>query len=299
MKNFPSFMMGMVILGIIFVADPGIADITLMDYSPPPSGGGVSPKSPHETIRLESQEVIIRLKSSSYTVRDTIHLFNSGETTTERVGFPKRAMGRPPGPFGRLSEFIRFEVLANGNKIPVTEERDQKSGLPDPQGRLRQQLVKHSSWLVGKVMFPARTGMTIRASYETNYQNCGFGCYHASYIYGTARHWKDNIGKAVFIIDATEKGGIERITPRFSLTSTQRSSIRRRLISENLVRYEIRDIEPLPDAALVINLNTRMRHKDSKYILVHAAMNGRLEQGKPLVEKAVDVSAAGPYVEHF
>ena len=304
MRNVSPFILSMFVLGVILGAQPGIADITPIDYSPPPSGGGVSPKSPHETIRLESQEVIIRLKSSSYTVDAIFHLFNSGDTATEWVGFPKRSAGRPPGPLGRLSEFIRFDVSVDGRKIPLIEEPDQKSDALDlPEGlrrqdlpkRIRQQLVEHASWLMGRTQFPASSGMTIRVSYEASYDSCGYDCYLASYIYGTGRHWKDSIGKAVFIIDATEKGGFERATTRFSSTNSPRSWIHRRLITDNLTRYEIRDFEPEPGGTLLISLSDRRAEKDLKYALVHAAMNGRLERVKSLVEKGADVNAAGSF----
>jgi len=265
-----------------------------MDYSPPPSGGGVSPKSPHPTIRLDDQEVIIRLKPSTYTVDAVFHLFNTAETTTEWIGFPKNATGRQPGPHGRVEDFIRFEVMVHEESVPFTEKPDvAKSAHVLPRAPCSKP-VRTSSWLMGEATFPGNAMTTIRVRYESYYGNCGLGCQQAVYIYGTGRYWKDNIGKATFIVDSTEKGGAETAAPSFSPTETKKFVIHRRLISQNIAQYEIRDFEPDPQSTLSFMFTNRRPGKAGDIDqLMNAAMNGRLEQVRALLKKGVDVNARG------
>ena len=133
---------------------PGITDITPIDYSPPPTGGGISPKSPHPAIRLDDQEVIVRLKPYTYTVDAIFHLFNTGETSTEWIGFPKNSTGRSPGPLGRVDDFIRFEGSVNGQTIAFTEERDLIKGARATQVGILSRGKNHDGWLVGEGAFP-------------------------------------------------------------------------------------------------------------------------------------------------
>jgi hypothetical protein len=82
-------------------------------------------------------KMIIRLKRSTYTADAVFHLFNTGETTTEWIGFPKNATGYcPPGPSGRVMDFIRFAVAVNGTKVPLEDERNLITSVRDFPRRL-------------------------------------------------------------------------------------------------------------------------------------------------------------------
>lgn len=294
MKNLSPLLLSLIVSALVLIPQPGRTDITPMDYHASPSGGGVSPKSPHLNIRLGDQEVIIRLKESTYTVDAVFHLFNSAETTTEWIGFPKNAMGRQPGPLGGVSDFIRFDVSVNDQNVAFREERDLiKDAQKSPEG-LRSRGAKHSGWLMGQATFPGSSTTTIRVNYEAPYDHCGMGCQEAIYIYGTGGYWKDSIGKATFIIDSSERGGSERARGRFSTHDTRKNLIHQRLISDDVVRYEVRDLDPEPDGALSITLSTGRPGKDrDKNALIHAAMNGRLKQVQALLKKGVDVNSKG------
>ena len=89
-------------------------------------GGGVSPKSEHETVRMESEQVMIRLGRFTYTVDATFHLFNTGETVTEWVGFPKRRIKLIVDGLDGLAQpdFVRFDTWVDGQHVEVTELRD-------------------------------------------------------------------------------------------------------------------------------------------------------------------------------
>jgi ankyrin repeat protein len=270
---------------------PGRTDITPMDYSPPPTGGGVSPKSPHQTIRLDDQEVIIRLKRFTYTVDAVFHLSNTGEATMEWIGFPKNSMGRPPGPLGKISDFIRFEVSVNDTIVPFTEERELVKKVDTPLKTLRSQRVKHSGWLMGRATFPGNATTTIRVKYESYYDNCGMGCDKATYIYGTGGYWKDSIGRATFIVDSTERGGAATAHAHFSESETDRYLIHRRLISDNLEKYELRNFEPSPAGQLTFMFAERRPGKEGDMNqLVNACLNGRFEQVQALLKGGVDVN---------
>jgi ankyrin repeat protein len=292
MKCLLPLLMSLIVSSLVLVSQPGRTDITPIDYHASPTGGGVSPKSPHQTIRMDDQEVLIRLKPFSYTVDAIFHLTNTDETTTELIGFPKNAMGRAPGPLGGVSDFIRFHGSVNDQNIAFKEERDLIADAQNVLKGLRSGPLEHCSWLAGEATFPGHAISTIRVSYEADYDNCGMGCQKAIYIYGTGRYWKDSIGNASFIIDSTERGGVERANTGFSTPETQKHVISRRLISANVVRYEIRDLEPEPGGALSITLSTgRPTNDGNKSALVHAALNGRLEQVQALLEKGADVNA--------
>jgi ankyrin repeat protein len=282
----------LLVSALVLSPQPGRTDITPMDYSPPPTGGGVSPKSPHQTIRLDDQEVVIRLKRLTYTVDAVFHLFNTGETTTEWIGFPKNSTGRQPGPLGKVSDFIRFDVSVNDQSVPFTEERDLINKVDTVLKTRRSQRVKHSGWLMGRAAFPGHTTTTIRVRYESSYDNCGMGCAQATYIYGTGGYWKGSIGRASFIVDSTERGGTERTPAHFSESETDRYLLRRRLISENIERFEIRNFEPNPAGSLTFMLHKRRTGKKGDIDqLVNACLNGRIEQVQALLKKGVDVNA--------
>jgi uncharacterized protein len=279
---------------LMLAPQPGRADITPIDYTPPPSGGGVSPRNPHPSIRLDDQEVIIRLKRGEYTVDAVFHLFNTGEKSTEWIGFPKNPAGRLPGPLGRVDDFIRFDVWVNGNKVPFADERDLIKSAQNVLQGLRGRRVQYTGWLMGQASFPGHVTTTIRVSYASRYGNCGMNCAKAVYIYGTGGYWKDNIGKATFIVDGMQRGGAQWAGASFGATETDKYLIHRRLLSESLAQYEIRDFEPSPDGALTFMFTSRFDGEDGDTeALVHAAMNGRLEQVQALLDKGVDVNAKG------
>lgn len=282
---------------LILIPGPGTADITPLDYHASPSGGGVSPKSPHETIRMDSQEVIIRLKPATYTVDAVFHLTNTGETTTEWVGFPKNAMGRAPGPRGGIADFIRFAVSVNDQSVPFAEERDLSKDLQALPRAERSRAAKRGGWLARQASFPGSATTTIRVGYEAHYDNCGMNCSKAVYIYGTGGYWKDSIGKAVFIIDSTEKGGDAGAHAEFSHTDARRHLISRKVISENIVMYEVRDLEPNPDGALSITFSTARVDKEDRNALHLAATNCRVELVQAILKKGADLNAEGSFGE--
>lgn len=290
MKELYSVVFCLIGFSLALIPVPAGADITPVDYHATPTGGGVSPKSPHPFIRLEAQEVIIRLKPGSYTVDAAFRLYNSGETSTEWIGFPKNAMGRQPGPKGRLSDFIRFEVSVNDRTVPFKEGRDIMGEARNPLDKGSARLRRESSWLVGQATFPGHALTPINVRYEARYDPCGMNCARAEYIYGTGGYWKDGIGKASFIVDSSEQGGVDGVRVGFA------TPVRRYQISANVVRYEFRDLRPDPLDSLSLTLvRKRSAGKDDKDglkdALHHAVLNGRLDQVKALLDKGADVNA--------
>jgi hypothetical protein len=224
-------------------------------------GGVVAPQSEHHSIRLESQQVIIRLKERSYAVDVDFNLFNTGETITEWIGFPKWVASRTAS----YPTFIRFEGSVNGKQIKFNEEWDLSGGARlrwnmsnQEFGHLAGRPMKEEwQWLVSQVTFPGHARTAIRVTYEAPYYGKGF--YEGSYIYGTGSLWKDNIGKAVFIIDSTEVGGTEKI-------STYLQGLDARPISKNVLRYEQIDFKPHFEAHLKIKLNEWLGLRKADYV---------------------------------
>lgn len=268
------------------------ADITPIDYSPPPTGGGVSPKAPHPSIRLDDQEVIIRLKESTYAVEAVFHLFNTGETSTEWIGFPKNAMGRPAGPLGQVQDFIRFSVSVNNRNVSVSDEGGLLASVKRIVAFSPSRKEGKLGWLVGRATFPGHAATTILVSYESYYEACGFNCAQAKYLYGTGGYWKDPIGRATFIVDSLRRRGDEKAEALFAAHEVSKYLIRRRLLAAYVSQYEIRNFEPNPDSALTFMFTrSRMGEKGDLEGLTTAVMNGRVDQVRALLNKGVDVNA--------
>ncbi len=229
----------LVALALLIAPNPGRTNTAPLQMW----GGGATLTSPHQYIRMDSQEVSIRLKKTKYEVDVVFHFFNTGESTTEWVGFPKR---------GGYSQFVRFDMWVDGTKVAVSEERDLS-----PNSRFRPgDRGNRDRWLVHHVAFPRHGETTIRVSYEIDYMDTGGTPNVVRYEYGTGSYWKDAIGLAVFTIDGTEIGGAKR----FSVGALHPSA--RKLITENAVRYAIRNFKPSPDGqfeVVIRDTSTRER----------------------------------------
>jgi hypothetical protein len=152
-------------------------------------GGSASPKGPHHSIRMESEEVTIRLLENSYTVDAVFRFFNDGETITEWVGFPKHGSGYDF--FFRTQDFIQFETWVNDQKVQFTEKLDPLHYLKlllDNINIFSTHGVKDNRWMAKYVTFPGRAVTTSRVRYEAKYIWPPGKC--ALYIYGTGSLWK-------------------------------------------------------------------------------------------------------------
>ncbi|MGB6063623.1 MAG: hypothetical protein WBG50_02375 [Desulfomonilaceae bacterium] len=194
---------------------------------------------------------------TSYIVDAVFHFFNSGETTTEWVGFPKLE--------GDKFQFIKFETWVNDQEAQFTETPE--AGRLPGLWNFAKSLVSGESffsnwseschWMAKEVTFPGHAVTVTRVRYEAAYND---GC--ATYIYGTGSLWKDTIGKAVFIIDGNEinkrnssvryhwgdtridnKAGNQNDKVNFRVRGEPATSSQT-LISPNQVKYEISDFKP-------------------------------------------------------
>ncbi len=237
-------------------------------------GGVVAPRSEHKTIRMDSEEVIIRLKSNSYVVDVVFNMFNTGETRTELTGFPKCVMSGDHFP-----SFLKFEGWVNGVSTEFKDEEDRVAEGDIPGAKtFRDSFLlrtwKHPKdylkWLVSDITFPGHATTAIRIRYQADY--CNESC-EAAYLLGTGSLWKDNIGKAVFIIDSTEVGGPEKILTYFAQGSREELIAEKAIeapktILKNVARYEIRDFKPDPKAYVRIKLcdDFHRRYAKANYI---------------------------------
>lgn len=206
-------------------------------------GGGATPKSKHTTVRMDSEEVTIRLHKDSYTVDAVFHFFNTGDTTTEWVGFPKRGRGYSDM-FTGTQDFIRFETWVGDQQVPFREERELWSRVPIFLRSIFSYIVEDNRWLVKEVTFPGHSKITTRVKYEAHYVRSGEGK-DVYYIYGTGTYWKDAIGKATFTVDASEIGGRSGLRVKVSSECTPR-------VSRDSVTYEFSDLDPHPGASLEV-----------------------------------------------
>lgn len=203
--------------------------------------GAAAPKAPHRSIRLDAQEVTIRLGKSTYFVEAAFHFFNTGETSTEWVGFPKRVAykGIVPGDsrIKGFDDFKWFKVWVDGRRTPVTEEPDRSASARWESGGQRR-----DRWMVLRAEFLGHKTTSVRCRYEAAYQIAthGRGTKTASYLFGTGAHWKGAIGSATFVIDSTDVGGTDNA--RVLLPTVAGS----RTVLPNVVRYELGGFEPSP-----------------------------------------------------
>jgi hypothetical protein len=195
----------------------------------PIAGGAVTTKSPNEFIRMEAEEVTIRLGDRSYVVEGAYRMVNSGETTTEWVGFPKNRHEMHKSL--SYQDFIQFEVWVDGKNVPFSR--------------------KDRQWRAGQVTFSGHTSTIIRVMYEVNY-HVSFvmnAPLTAEYIVGTGSLWKGSIGKAIFTVDGSEIGGAKNFDAHLNIPRSHKLS------SAQVIRFDVKDFKPERDATLLIEIN--------------------------------------------
>ncbi|MFH0821345.1 MAG: hypothetical protein V2B18_01240 [Pseudomonadota bacterium] len=224
MERFTANCLAVCLVMLLWAPGGLFADIAPLQVS----GGAVAPKAPHQSIRMDSEEVMIRLGTKTYTVEAVFHFSNSGDTTTEWVGFPKGDRSSEPTPQDR-PDFVRFHAWVDGKAAPFSKEDDR--------------------WVARQVTFPGHAVTTIRIVYEADYHRGEY----ARYIVGTGSLWKDSIGRAAFTVDGSAIGGTDRFSA--GLPTRQVDELR----TEQAVRLEVKDYEPEPDAALMITLHRARR----------------------------------------
>jgi hypothetical protein len=235
--------------------NPGMTDQTPLHVV----GGGATPKSQHETVRMDSEQVMIRLGQRSYTVDAVFHLFNTGETVTEWVGFPKRRVKLIPRGL-TPPDFVRFDTRVDGRHVEVSELRDAHTlaSLWEDLVSLRYRLDRliylfpghgpmRNVWMGQRVTFPRRTRTTIRTIYEAEYSYPVWPR-GAWYVYGTGRYWKDGIGEATFVIDCTDVGGTGKVDVCFPVAPGPKT------ISGNVIIFGAKKLKPPPEAQLYIGV---------------------------------------------
>ncbi len=198
--------------------------------------GSVSPVSSHETIRLDSEHVIIQLRTKDYRVDAVCRFFNTGDATTQLIGFPRPEKTNSSSG----SDFEGVSVWVDGRSIPFRNERN----YPKCAGVNFQALsppLSHTEpgWLLREVTFAGHAATTIRVMYETPYAP-GIDLKTASYRIGTGRFWKEKIGHISLTIDSAGLGSTAGILSVYLLKEV----VATRSLGDNLVRYEIANYEP-------------------------------------------------------
>jgi hypothetical protein len=209
MKYICIYLFALIMVWLILTPNQGQCD--LAPFHPEPMGGGLILKSRHESIRMESQDVFIKLKKTTHVVNAVFHFYNHGSTIIEMVGFPKLGYGK--------IDFDRFDVWVDGRKTEFREEHVVNGDNRSAAWPKEQQ----TSWLAQKVTFPGKSRTTIRVNYEAGYRGVRRSLasrrqphsriamlearWRAFYDYGTGSHWKGPIGLVAFTIDASEIGG--------------------------------------------------------------------------------------------
>jgi Domain of unknown function (DUF4424) len=211
------FALFLLLMGFLFTPSGLGADIAPLQVS----GGTAAAKTNHPTIRMESEEVMIRLKEGSYTVDAVFQFRNSGETTTEWVGFPRGDQSFAPETTDR-PDFVQFHAWVDGKSAPFSKEGKR--------------------WMARHVRFAGNATTTIRIMYEAHYYR---GRY-ATYLVGTGSGWKDSIGRAAFTVDGSAIGGSDHFSARLAAPRVDK------LRTEQAVRIEARDYEPKPQDRLQI-----------------------------------------------
>jgi hypothetical protein len=225
--------------------------------------GSPAPRSPHQTIRMDSQEVIMRLGEKSFVIEGAYRFFNTGRTTTEWIAFPKKGNACRDG---RLLNpaFMRFQVWIDGAKADFSEERGSfrmpTDLFPATKATHSQSVGKsidnYDRWLGQMVTFPAQKGLTIRLRYEDRYvvhdapptldAESPSSLDEATYIMGTGSFWRDRIRHSAFVVDASGVGGTKHLVGLPSRGLAR--------MTDTLVRYEERDYEPESGSTISIGV---------------------------------------------
>ncbi|MFH1113901.1 MAG: hypothetical protein V1792_08270 [Pseudomonadota bacterium] len=214
-----SFLCMIVLVLVSFPAFSGSPPKWLMKLlNAPPTltfmGGSICPPAPHRTISMERMEITIRSRMHTYVVDALYYLYNTGEDTTERIGFPKQGLHNRSTRYRmplRVHDFLRLETWVNSRKTEFVETGEFLTGpraLPskhDPPDCYAEE----TRWMVKEIRFPALAPTTVRVRYEGRYHHPtdrSLVTVRGYYYSGTAQYWKGKIGKAVFLYDNTEIG---------------------------------------------------------------------------------------------
>ncbi len=232
-------------------------------------GAVPEPDAPHENIRLDSGEVTIRL-GRPCSIDAVFVFFNTGETTTQRIGIPtlidaakqgsdlacptpveidlnRSSSLEVPDPRDPIVGLRDLQMWVDGRSGALSEERDfLKGGGVSSEVQDSPRYKPERRWMVTKVIFPGRAKTTIRYRYKIPY-----AVYRpiARFPYGTGRVWKGNIGRLAFIIDCTDVGGTENVRVGGDFRNDSGKVLR----SENLIIMEKRDFKPASAAHLSLS----------------------------------------------
>jgi hypothetical protein len=202
-----------------------LAPVTVRD-------GKVLPLSFQETIRLESQEVTIRLHRGCCRVEASFRLVNTGPTVTQWIGIWKYIKERHI----LEGQPIAFDGWIDGTKVAFAPAHY----APTESGWVAEiQEYPGPRWMVREVTFPGHAATTIRVRYDIQ----GLG----SVAYEHSRYWKGNIRKAAFTIDRTN----EPRTWRYSIIFP--SCPGPRMITDDLEKYELQDSKPPSKGCMQVN----------------------------------------------
>lgn len=222
------------------------------------SGGVVSPVSDNTSIRMDSEKVEIRLEQDSFSVDAEFIFYNTGETVTKLVGFPQ-ANYVTVREYKRPTNYMGLETWINGKKAKITNRGPDSKPMTGAEfyDKCRKGTIKKGArfpsreiklWLVCSVTFPGHAFTKMRTKYQSRYFVTMFGQVRARYIVGTGRHWKDRIGRAVFIIDPSGVGGQKNV--KIGIQKAPGPWLN----SGGVLIREITNFEPEPREALSVRL---------------------------------------------
>jgi len=215
--------------------------------------GTPEPAFPSKTIRMDAQEVTMRLGKESYTVDAFFRFFNTEETATQWVGFPVRGnvciRNRLHAP-----AFIRLNCWMGDRKLALTESgdliRDTRNLLYTlyySRSRPAPCDETHYRWLGTYVTFPGRSHATLHLSYEADYIHGGEmpPVAKAIYILGTASRWTGSIGQFTLTVDRSRvksKCSLRRVPPVI-------------LATQDVVRCAVKDFCPFPKEKIEVAIS--------------------------------------------
>jgi hypothetical protein len=171
------------------------------------SGGVIAPASPQDSIRMDSMKIDILPQDRSYVVDAVFQLFNTGEATTEWIGFPKHGEADPPVASRNrvIRDFIRFEGWVDGRKELFEEKShfltDNRHPFPElmPAG-----LREETRWMAKEIVFPNNASTTVRIRYEAPYatcSDCSIRPYQGGSFYlGPGKYWKGSIAEVEIVL---------------------------------------------------------------------------------------------------
>jgi hypothetical protein len=164
---------------------------------------------PHPSIRLDSEETVISLAPRTYVIDAISRFFNSGDSVSQWVGFPKPVSGPVEGDPAFC--FISFEAWVDDRKLTTAEDEHLQDTFSEKcRASAPGTSSPNSGFLAANITFPGHAETMIRVRYRAPYTRSAGANLMFYAIYG--ERWEGKMRKAIVVIDSSRVGGNKKLS---------------------------------------------------------------------------------------